>query len=117
MIRCLRPIARTLGFAGLLGAPALSLAGPVAAPVTIAQPAGVACEVTLAHWYVLRFAAEDGQVALPLRFDAATQTVSILNTRGVEMAVEGLLCGPEPRLHAEGRRLDFRALAMRAAAG
>ncbi|MEI4473839.1 hypothetical protein, partial [Frigidibacter sp. MR17.24] len=88
-------------------APVVVLTGP--AP-------GAICEVTLAHWYMLRVPADaGGRVALPLRFDPATQTVSILNGPGEEMAVEALACGPAAGLHAAGRRLDFRTLAARAA--
>lgn len=96
------------------------VAAPTPAPVTVAVavPAKVygACEVTLAHWYVKRFPVEAGQVTLPFRYDAGTGTVSILNSKGIEMAVEGLICGPDATLQSRGDRLDFRALARSGAA-
>ncbi|AMY70484.1 hypothetical protein [Frigidibacter mobilis] len=93
-------------------------ATPVPAPVSIDGPPGTTCEVTLAHWYVLRFPpSSDGTLSVPLRFDPGGETVSILSRQGIEMAVEGLLCGPEADLHSSGQRLDFRRLARLARGG
>lgn len=93
-------------------------AAPVPAPVSVDGPPGTVCEVTLAHWYVLRVApAPEGGLTVPLRFEPASETVSILSKQGVEMAVEGLICGPEADLQSSGQRLDFRGLARFALAG
>ncbi|MDP3339274.1 hypothetical protein [Frigidibacter sp.] len=93
-------------------------AAPVPAPVSIEGPPGTVCEVTLAHWYVLRVPpSPGGGLSVPFRFDAISETVSILSKEGVEMAVEGLLCGPEADLQTSGQRLDFRGLARMAQAG
>lgn len=95
-----------------------ALAAPVPAPVSIEGPPGTVCEVTLAHWYVLRFPpSPSGGLSVPFRFDPASETVSILSKEGVEMAVEGLICGPEADLQTSGQRLDFRGVARAEQAG
>lgn len=87
-------------------------AAPAPASVQVGGPPGTICEVTLAHWYVLRFhPSVEGEIVLPFRLDQASETVSVLSEQGIEMAVEGLLCGPETDLQTSGQRLDFRRLA------
>lgn len=106
----------------------------LAAPAAPARPAAVtlrnrgegalACTVTLAHWYVIRPTPvpPGADLVLPLRYEPVSGTVSWLNDSGVEMAVEGVICGeaPGPEDGPEGgpnhgpdhgTRLDFRALA------
>lgn len=100
----MRGVAIALAFAAGPAFPA-----PVPAPVEVR---GAVCEVTLAHWFVLRYVPDEhGRLTLPFRLDPASGTVSILNAQGIEMAVEGLICGREAYLYASGERIKFRDLA------
>ncbi|MTE01557.1 hypothetical protein GIY56_14815 [Paracoccus sp. YIM 132242] len=91
------------------------LAGPPARsrPVVLSNRghAPVLCRLTLAHWYVIDMdpVPPGRTVSLPFRHDAATGTVSWLNSEGVDMAVEGLSCGPA----GAGTGIDFRKLVGR----
>jgi len=96
-------------------------ASPFAAPLTIANTGAgtIACRATIAHWYLLEFGpvAPGASVTLPLRYDAESQRVSILNAPGEEMAVERLTCGVAGDVWATGTDLPWRTLAARAAEG
>lgn len=109
-----------LALVAALGAGA-AWAGPAAAPLVIENrgAAAIACRATIAHWYLLEFGpvAPGARVTLPLRYDAASERVSILNAPGAEMAVERLTCGAVGEVWATGAELPWRALAARAAAG
>lgn len=107
----------------LSGGPALALAGGgySPAPVTVINDGEtpLVCEATLAHWYVIRYgpAAPGRSLTLPLRFEPTSQTVSILNGPGDEMAVERLSCGRVGDLQRSAARPAIRPLARAAMAG
>lgn len=96
-------------------------ADPRPAPLRIENTgeADLACRITIAHWYLLEFGpvAPGQRIELPLRYDTDSQTVSVLNAPGDEMAVERLTCGPADQVWALGADLPFRSLAARAEQG
>lgn len=91
---------------------------PAALEVRNTGPAPLVCELTLAHWFTLRFgpAGSGETLHLPLRFDAGHELVSVLNARGDEMAVEAMACGAPGNLQDTAARPAVRALARAATA-
>ena len=99
----------------------VAAADPRPAPLRIENTgeADLACRITIAHWYMLEVGpAAPGQgIDLPLRYDADSQTVSVLNAPGDEMAVERLTCGLAGQVWTLGADLPFRSLAARVEQG
>ncbi|MEO9786092.1 MAG: hypothetical protein ABJF67_00575 [Aurantimonas coralicida] len=81
--------------------------GLVAVPLSVTNASGapVVCVGQLAHWYSQELArAGTGATALiPLWFDPATGTFTVLNDKAENMPVESLWCG------LEGRAYESRA--------
>lgn len=88
------------------------------AGVTLIPPAGttLSCSALIAHWYRLDFPPDaDGTIHIPLRYDATSETVSVLNDVGDEMAVEHLFCAEPGTDWQQATTMDYRTIAKDAA--
>ncbi|WP_339114767.1 hypothetical protein [Thioclava sp. GXIMD2076] len=89
-----------------------------AAPVDVENrsSAPVLCQITLAHWYMIRTdpVPAGGSETLPFRFEPQSGTVSWLNAAGEDMAVEGLSCGTSAQIDARPTGLPFHRIVAQA---
>ncbi|MCA0921284.1 hypothetical protein [Pseudooceanicola nanhaiensis] len=103
----------------LVAAPAVAAEGkaggyrPAPLSITNGTDAPMACRAVLAHWYLNEYgpAAPGAAVNIPLRYDSASGTVSILNSVGDEMAVERLVCGAAGAVWDSAGDVAYKALA------